>query len=60
VLARFSLASVPWRAGLERIRSAFGTRARRAGRWIVGLGLVVRVRAAGRRAARRVTGLFRR
>ncbi|TNM47211.1 transglutaminase domain-containing protein [Nocardioides albidus] len=58
--ARFSLASVPWRAGVERVRSATGRRVRRAGRWLAGLGPVVRARSAVRSAGDRIGGLFRR
>ncbi|TQK70433.1 transglutaminase domain-containing protein [Nocardioides sp. SLBN-35] len=60
LVARFSLASVPWRSGLERLRSALGRRVRGAGRWFAGLGPVVRVRAGGRRLVRGVLGIFRR
>ncbi|MBM0127431.1 transglutaminase domain-containing protein [Pimelobacter simplex] len=60
LVARFSLASVPWRAGLERLGSALGGRVRRTGRWFAGLAPVVRVRAGGRRVLRAVTGIFRR
>ncbi|MFB9765814.1 DUF4129 domain-containing transglutaminase family protein [Nocardioides kongjuensis] len=60
LLARFSLASVPWRAGLERLRAGLGSRARRAGRWFAALGPVVRVRAGGRRLARGVAGILHR
>ncbi|GAA1525863.1 transglutaminase-like domain-containing protein [Nocardioides humi] len=49
LLARFSLASVPWRAGLARVRSALAGRVRRLGRWLLGRGPVVRLRALTRR-----------
>lgn len=49
VAARFSLASVPWRAGVDRIRA----RVRRLGRWLWGLGPVVGVRSRVRRVVRR-------
>jgi hypothetical protein len=50
VLARFSLASVPWRAGIEHGRD----RAGRIGRRVAALGPVVRVRTAVRRVVRRI------
>lgn len=49
IAARFSLASVPWRAGRDRI----GARVRRFGRRLWHLGPVARVRSAPRRIARR-------
>ncbi|GAA3522845.1 transglutaminase domain-containing protein [Nocardioides daeguensis] len=60
LLARFSLASVPWRAGVERLRSAVGRRGRGAGRWFAALGPVVRGRAVVRRAVRATTRVVRR
>lgn len=47
--ARFSLASVPWRAGVDRVRA----RARRLGRRLLDLGPVLRLRAGVRRLVRR-------
>lgn len=47
--ARFSLASVPWRAGVDRVRA----RARRLGRRLLHLGPVLRLRAGVRRLVRR-------
>lgn len=49
LLARFSLASVPWRAGRDRVRSSVGRRVRGAGRRLLGLGPVVRLRGLVRR-----------
>ena len=49
IAARFSLASVPWRAGLDRFRA----RLRRLGRRLLDLGPVARLRAAVRRVVRR-------
>lgn len=51
--ARFSLASVPWRAGLARLRGRLRRRATRIGRRLAGLGPVVRVRAGIGRIVRR-------
>jgi len=56
ILARFSLASVPWRAGLEGVRAALA----RAGRRLAGLGPVVRVRSLTRRVVRGAIRPFRR
>lgn len=60
LLARFSLASVPWRVGVDRIRSATGRRLRGAGRWFAGLGPVMRVRSGARRIGKALAGLLRR
>ena len=62
VAARFSLASVPWRSGLARSRARVRRRAGRIGRRLLGLGPVVRLRAALRRVVARPgrTGTLRR
>ncbi|KRA91524.1 MULTISPECIES: transglutaminase-like domain-containing protein [unclassified Nocardioides] len=58
IAARFSLASVPWRAGLGRVRARLG----RFGHRLLDLGPVVRVRSGVRRLVRRPRrgGTFRR
>lgn len=53
VAARFSLASVPWRAGVARLRSRLRRRAGRVGRRLLGLRPVVALRAALRRVLAR-------
>jgi hypothetical protein len=53
LLARFSLASVPWRAGLDRVRARVGRVAAALGRRVLRLWPVARVRAGVRRLARR-------
>ena len=49
LLARFSLASVPWRAGLARFRARLRRRLGRLGRRLLGIGPVARLRARLRR-----------
>lgn len=52
LLARFSLASVPWRAGVERIRGRARRVGRAVGRRVLALWPVVRIRRAFRRFRR--------
>ncbi|WP_408898936.1 transglutaminase-like domain-containing protein [Nocardioides sp. R1-1] len=56
VLARFSLASVPWRAGVDRVRGAFA----RLGRALVGRGPIAWVRRGMHNLVARARRLLRR